>query len=389
MRRSWVIRCAGALLGVAVGAWGAFGWGASTEASEPHQRPAVLQLTGRVEGARPDILFLAPRLKGAPKAWRKAFAAAAAQGTSFFSAELSAEAFCTLGPLPVLQAAGYQLLPVRDVPWAEACRRLADILTLRRKSRVEDGVKQAPICAVLSEETTPEELAETLAPLLETEAMLVLAPQGVPLPLIVVWRNCVWPAREIRRPVRLEHWIPTLAEIVGLPPPAEVDAVSVLPLLSGVGYQRPLELPLASLGNRALSARPCTMLTRFEKLPENCPWVPDFTDNRLMLKPADRVFFPSVLPLSAEAAAGLSPEDKPQGFYVRTAQKAVSLTFPAGVSCVIRVRERTVFSEWKPEKPVHWALDGAETVPLEIFLVVPPGMNPAVLPIFSPPPDVL
>ena len=122
----------------------------------------------------------------------------------------------------------------------------------------------------------------------------------------------------------------------------------------------------------------------FHKLPEVCPWVPDFTDSRTGVKPTERRFFASEIPLPAAAAELLPQSDQAQGLYLRSTQKALSFTLPAGVSCVVRVRGRPVLSVWEPKEPTPWAMEGPEAVPVELFLILPPELDPATLPLFLP-----
>lgn len=343
--------------------------------------PSVLELNVKPDGSKPDILFLAPRLTAAPKAYRKALEPAARVGTVLPNATLTAEDFRAAGPLPVLGAAGYRLLPVRDIPWRAACERLDDILTLRRKTRAEDGIVQAPLCALLCEEASPEDLEATLPALLRSDALILLAPQTNALPLTVSWRNRVWPSHLSTLPVRADHWIPTFAEIVGLPVPAVCADASVLPLLTGVGYQRPLDLPPATPQPVATAALPCTELRLYDALPEGCPWVPDFT----VLFPSDRVFLRALPPLPLAALRRLGRSRQPRGMYLRAALKALDLRLPANVSCVVREKGRPVFSVWEPGTPSQWRLDRPEPVPVELFLVLPPDFDPATLSLFRRP----
>lgn len=336
-----------------------------------------LEMTGQAAGARPDILFLAPKLTAPPKDYSKTLAKTAKLGTVLPHAVLTESAFCSMGPVPVLMAAGYRVLPIRDVTWEEAVSRLNEILTLRYRTRYEDGIQQVPLCVILSEEVTPKVFAETLPTLMDAEALILLAPQEDALPLTVVWKNRVWPTQYSEQTMRVEHWVATLAEIVGLPPPAESGAVSVLPLLTGSGYQRPLEQPLL-LGPSASAAQkvaPCTMVCTYTQLPEPCPWVPDFTDMS-NLKPTERLFVPEKLPLSESYLSHLTQRNEPQGFYIRTVLSDWSITLPAQVSCVIRVKGYPVFSVWRPEEPVSWHFTRMEPQVVECFLLLPPEMDP-------------
>lgn len=340
--------------------------------------PSVLELAVKPDGLKPDILFLAPRPTTAPKAYRKALEPAARWGTVLPNATLPAEDFRAAGPLLVLGAAGYRLLPVRDIPWREACARLADILTLRRKTRVEDGIVQEPLCALLCEEASPEDLEASLPALLRSDALILLAPQTNALPLIVSWRNRVWPAHVSTLPVRADHWVPTLAEIVGLPTPAACADASVLPLLTGVGYQRPLDLPSALPQPVEATSLPCTELRFYDELPKGCPWVPDYT----AMLPSERAFLRTLPPLPPSALHGFGRSRRPRGMYLRAALKTLDLRLPAKVSCVVREKGRPVFSVWEPAEPSVWRLDRPEPVPVELFLVIPPGLDPAAFSLF-------
>ncbi len=353
--------------------WGLCAW-ARAEA------PSVLEMMGRPTGTKPDVLFLAPQLLDEPKAYRAIFERAGRLGTALPNGKLSAAAFYTEGPLPVLAAAGYRLLPIRDVPWQEACARLKEILDLRKRTRLEDGIVQAPICALLCEQVSAAVLANSLPELLESDALILLAPQGEGLPLVVCWRNRVWPAHQSELPVRVDHWVPTLAEIVGLPIPAEVADASIVPLLTGVGYQRPLDF-LPAVPQPARAERPYTEVRLYGSLPEDCPWVPDYT----ALFPTERAFVRGLPPLSTEALSSLTPTRKPLGIYLRTALKRLDLNLPAGVSCVVRTKGRPVHSVWQPKEPTRWFFDSPEETPLELFLLLPPQFDPATLPLFAQP----
>lgn len=356
--------------------------------AEPKPAPdqaAVLELRGQHRDVRcPDILFLAPLPNAPAAAYAKALAPAEAAGFTLPNASLPAADFHSAGPLPILKAAGYRLRRVRGIPWQEACARIAAMMALRHKTRVEDGLELDPLCVFLEAEASPADLAASLPALLGADALLILAPQRAEgLPLIVAWRDVIWPGHRDARAIRPEHWVPTVADVVGLPPPAESGAVSLFPLLTSVGHQRPLEPPPAA-EPPATGARAYTMLSRFENLPEDCPWVPDFTDAGA-LRPVEWAFLPAPLPLPAAAAEGLAPADAPQGFYARALQASLDLAFPPGVSAVVRVNACPVFSVWQPTEETHWRLASSVPLPIEVFVVVPAGVDPATLPLFLQP----
>ena len=127
--------------------------------------PDVLEMTGQAEGARPDILYIAPKLTQPPKAYSKFLASMAKFGTTLPHAYLTESAFCSMGPLPVLSAAGYRILPIRDVTWEEATERLIEIFTLRQRSRYEDGIKQAPLCVTKLKQASRSQSSANSTPL--------------------------------------------------------------------------------------------------------------------------------------------------------------------------------------------------------------------------------
>ena len=334
--------------------------------------PAVLQLTGEVDDRRPDILFLAPLpdKKAAPSALAQSLAAARNLGTSLPAGYLSLCDFTELGPLGVLRSAGYRILPADNVPWSKACIALDSILRLRRQTWEKDNIRQQPLCAIVSAPVTPDSLAQSLAPLLNSDALLLIAPQHPDLPLTIVWRNTVWPAHTVPQRIRPEHWIPTLSKITGLPSPADVNDPSILPLLTGTGYQRPLD-PV-TLHSR--SDAPYTELRSYRDLPKTLPWVPDFTD----MLPTDRCFIRGTPPFAPQIPelAPFTPSRSTQGLYLRTDLKNHTFRFPAGVSCVIRIKGTPVFSVNAPKTPTEWTLSGPDTVTVECFLLIPPKTDP-------------
>ncbi len=368
------VMCAGAIRGAE-----------SPASSTPKPDAALLEMVGRGSGASPDILFLAPQLTAPPKDYEGIIQSVSAVGTTLEHATLDMEAFCSLGTLPVLQAAKYQIVPVRNVPWEGACERILKLFALRDETHKAEGTRLAPLCVLLGAEASPEVLRQTLPHLLKTGALIFFAPQSDALPMVLVWHNRIWPGKHERRPVRFDHWIPTLAEVVGVPPPADVAAVSILPLLTGAGYQRPLEKSLRAFASPFPETETaCTMFAYFDALPATLPWVPDFTESRSGYYPAERAFFASALPLSAEVATNYraTASGSAQGFYLRTVQKKVDVVFPPGVSCVIRAWGNPVFSSWQAKEPKRWTLDAPGGVPLEFFILVPSGIDPAQLPIF-------
>lgn len=346
----------------------------------------LLELRGQHHDIRrPDIIFLAPIPTVPATDYADAFAIAEAVGVTLPKAKLSAMDFLSGGALPILDAAGYRIRRVRGLPWKDAGKRIASMIGLRQATRVEEGLDLDPLCVVLVAKASPEDLAATLPDLLASDALLFLAPQrgrNGALPLVVAWRNVFWPGHQDPRVIRPEHWVPTLSDIVGLPPPAETEAVSIFPLLTSVGHQRPLDPPspqvTATDGTRAY-----TMFSHYENLCLDYAWVPDFTD--AALRPLEWTFLPDLLPLPAGTAAALHTDNGCQGYYVRALQESLDLSFPPGVSVVIRVDGHPVFSVWEPKEASHWRFTSPTPRPIEIFIVTPPGFKAAELPIFQQP----
>ncbi|MCP5516325.1 MAG: sulfatase-like hydrolase/transferase [Verrucomicrobiales bacterium] len=61
---------------------------------------------------------------------------------------------------------------------------------------------------------------------------------GVRVPLIARWPARIPAGRFSRLPSSFPDWLPTFAEMAGLPAPARTDGVSLLPTLTGAGIQR-------------------------------------------------------------------------------------------------------------------------------------------------------
>ncbi|HEY0943950.1 MAG TPA: sulfatase-like hydrolase/transferase [Opitutaceae bacterium] len=62
---------------------------------------------------------------------------------------------------------------------------------------------------------------------------------GVREPTLVRWPGRVPAGRRVQTPSAMWDWMPTFAELAGLPPPAASDGVSLVPTLTGQGEQRP------------------------------------------------------------------------------------------------------------------------------------------------------
>ncbi len=62
---------------------------------------------------------------------------------------------------------------------------------------------------------------------------------GVRMPTIVQWKGSVPPNKVLDQPSASYDWLPTFAQAAGIPVPARVDGVSLLPQLTGKGKQSP------------------------------------------------------------------------------------------------------------------------------------------------------
>jgi hypothetical protein len=61
---------------------------------------------------------------------------------------------------------------------------------------------------------------------------------GVRVPTLARWPGHLPAGRVVTRPSALYDWLPTFADLAGLPAPARADGVSLLPELTGMGAQR-------------------------------------------------------------------------------------------------------------------------------------------------------
>jgi arylsulfatase A-like enzyme len=61
---------------------------------------------------------------------------------------------------------------------------------------------------------------------------------GVRMPTVVRWPGRVPGGRVVESPSASYDWLPTFADVAGIPAPARTDGVSLLPSLTGVGEQR-------------------------------------------------------------------------------------------------------------------------------------------------------
>ncbi len=380
-RTEWMVKCLRGVAVVALLLAGTVAHAQETQSVEGQE----LGLEGYPKGRRPDIIFLAPKLVEPAEKYAKAIETFAAQGVTLMNAELTLEGVQKEGIVPILKAADYTILQVKDVPWKDACARLDGLLKVRRKTLDPDPRYRKSLCTFIEEEATVEELAASLELLMKTEALIFFLPEpkSQTAPFIVYWRNLVCPGDVDGQQIRNVHWLPTFAEIVGLPTPASVPEPTILPLLTSVGYQRqiePMTIQLPMPKNRDVY----TTIWYYTELDEALPWVPDYTVDEF--KPERRLFVRGDVPLSQEAMVEIhlrTIKEKTTGLYLRTRQAEVDLLLPKEVSCVVRVKGKTVLNRWKPAEEHRWKMVYASPVPVDFFFLIPPGYDPQNLPIFE------
>jgi uncharacterized sulfatase len=62
---------------------------------------------------------------------------------------------------------------------------------------------------------------------------------GIRMPTLVRWPGRIPAGTSSQSPSQSHDWMPTFADLAGLPAPARSDGVSLLPTLTGVGTQLP------------------------------------------------------------------------------------------------------------------------------------------------------
>lgn len=61
---------------------------------------------------------------------------------------------------------------------------------------------------------------------------------GLRVPALALWPGRIPAGRITDAPGQFHDWLPTLAEVAGIPPPARTDGVSLMPMMTGAGTQR-------------------------------------------------------------------------------------------------------------------------------------------------------
>lgn len=347
---------------------------AKKTSSLPKEQEETLELIGRPKGQRPDIVVFEPRFSQPANAYTKALEKIAKQGTRLPSSGLTMQAFTKGSNYTLLKKAEYDILPIVGVPLEKACSHIQTIFEMRRlQQRLNDDCTLQPLCFTLSLEVTPDNLQTAIDPLLNSKALIFVLPQEDNLfPTVVIWDRYVWPNHLVEYPVKDTQWIPTLAEITGIYPPAEIIAPSILPSLTGVGYQRPAEI----------SPRHTNTDKRFVEIHlyedfgelkvKRFPWMPDPD----ALIPSDRKFFDGSLPIPANALR-LKIADHPQFLVVRSTLKDYELKLPNDFSLVIHVNGQPVYSRWESEEPHDWMLHSPENMGVSFYVWIPAGVDPA------------
>jgi hypothetical protein len=273
----------------------------------------------------------------------------------------------------LLKKAEYEILPITDISFEKACSHIQTIFEMRRLQRfLKDDVILQPLCFTLSLEVSPENLQAAIEPILNSKALIFVLPQDNNIfPTIVIWNRYVWPNHLVEYPVQDTQWIPTLAEITGIYPPAEIISPSILPSLTGVGYQRPAEIsPRHTNTNKRF-----VEVHHYEDFGElkvdHFPWMPDPD----ALIPSDRKFFDGSLPIPAEALR-LKIADHPQFLVVRSTLKDYHLQLPKDLSLVIHVNGQPVYSRWESDEPHEWILHSPENMGVSFYVWIPAGVDP-------------
>lgn len=331
----------------------------------------VTELTGRPLAKRPDIILIELRPNASEQSYKEGFSQLQKKGASIPAANLSLETFRTGGIEKMLEHAGYTILPVTEYHWSIACSKINEILNYQKlhRSMVENEVQ--PLCITFSAEASPEEFYSSIDPILSSDALIFFTTAPVtlapPRPLFVVWNRYVWPNHIVEYPVALNQWIPTLAEVVGVLPPADVVEPSILPSLTGVGYQRSNDIRPKQTKANFVTLR--TYILQEEQL-QYTYWFPS-VENMI---PDSRRYLEGSLPLKSDIVATFTTLSKPQIFLVRSNLSRFSLSLPKDIAVVIKKNGLPIHSTWKT--PCEWTETLPETMGFEFLFFVPAGVDP-------------
>jgi hypothetical protein len=337
-----------------------------------NEKENVIELTGRI-AKRPDILVLEMLPNAPAKEYQESFAKIAKKGSSLPSAAFSIDNFRKSGLVQMLKHADYEVVFVNERHWAKACENIDDILKYQKVCRGFEGNEVRPYCFVVSAEASPEEFYSHFAPLLESNALIFLmTPSSMvaSFPLTIFWHRYVWPNHLVEMPVRLDQWIPTLAEVVEVLPPANIIDPSILPSLTGVGYQRPSDVRPKQTKTNFVTFRSYPIDAEKMKYTH---WVPS-VENMIS---DSRQYIEGSLPLSKEIVDALTVDATDRVILVRSNVDYFYLTLPASISVVIKKDGMPICSTWKT--PCQRLETFKEPMGIEFLFYVPAGVDPAPL----------
>jgi arylsulfatase A-like enzyme len=146
--------------------------------------------------------------------------------------------------LPHAKFEGPDVAPYENEPWTKGQKTYAAMVTRadRHVGRVldtlkENGLEQNTVVLVTSDngahfgEEKGFEFFRSNGPLRGEKGQLYEG--GIRVPMLVRWPGVVKPKITNAAPWCFQDIMPTFAEIAGVPPPRNIDGVSVLPLLKG------------------------------------------------------------------------------------------------------------------------------------------------------------
>lgn len=345
------------------------------------------ELLGRPHGQRPDILVFEIRLTESVDAYLKDFQAIARYGSKLPAAQLSFADFRardvegTIGVRQhclgtMLEAAGYSVLSVSANNWSRANKYAIDFLEFQKKYRELD-TEIDPVCLLFSPEVEPDSFYESFKPLLDSDALIILITRKTmhtsTFPLVVIWNRHVWPNHTIELPAIADHWVPTLGEIVGTYLPTDMVAPSILPSLTGVGYQKRIDVKPTQKKTDRVDI--CVANVDPERL-KRAHWIP-YVDDIVSRK---RAFIKGTLPVkraNLDAQFDISEvSSEPRVIVVRAGLQQFKLDLPKTIPVVIKKDGIPICSsEWG--QLCQWQEYLPEPVGIEFSFLIPAGEDPS------------